>query len=255
MNLWLKGLIIIAALCVLSACALRPTQVPEKTNGQVLVLLAHPDDETWISGTLARWADQGQSLQLVYVTSGDAGKDRSGQGLSGAELAVVREQEARKALDILGIERATIFMRWPDGSVSQRQDELSGEIEALLTGYDRLVSFGADGVTGHPDHIAVANAVHQAWQSLKRPMPLYQAAVSSKRAGIAQQIANDMGIPYKIPQPIADEKVTEVIDVSAQGDKRTAAFQAHKTQFPAPIQQLWQRFVEASGAEEFVVLD
>jgi N-acetylglucosamine malate deacetylase 2 len=69
----------------------------EKTNEcdlTVLVVLAHPDDETLISGTLAKLISRGCEVHVVYATSGDDGPDKTGHDLHGDTLAKLREQEA-----------------------------------------------------------------------------------------------------------------------------------------------------------------
>lgn len=52
------------------ACARTQTSGTESllpANSKVLVILAHPDDETWMSGTLARLSAEGHSVQVLYA--------------------------------------------------------------------------------------------------------------------------------------------------------------------------------------------
>jgi LmbE family N-acetylglucosaminyl deacetylase len=63
--------------------------------------MAHPDDETLISGSLAKPVDRGYDVIIIFVTSGDDGHDVSGQNLSGLQLAEIREQEADKSLQAI----------------------------------------------------------------------------------------------------------------------------------------------------------
>lgn len=73
----------------LTACCSSITKKPDSADPlkTVLVVFAHPDDETWISGTLAKLASSGLKVIPLYVTSGDAGSDYSGANLSGLALA------------------------------------------------------------------------------------------------------------------------------------------------------------------------
>jgi LmbE family N-acetylglucosaminyl deacetylase len=48
----------------------------------ILAVFAHPDYETFASGTFTKLSANGQRIQLVYATSGHAGGDLTGQGLT-----------------------------------------------------------------------------------------------------------------------------------------------------------------------------
>ena len=71
----------------------------------VLVVLAHEDDELGFSGTLAQLAQSGKGIQVVYATNGSQGMDLSGQGLSNDALGEARSTEAAQALKPLNITR------------------------------------------------------------------------------------------------------------------------------------------------------
>ncbi|MFQ3246579.1 MAG: LmbE family N-acetylglucosaminyl deacetylase [Arenicella sp.] len=55
-------------------------------RADILAVFAHPDDETFASGTFTKLSASGQRIQLVYATLGDAGGDLTGQGLEGDAL-------------------------------------------------------------------------------------------------------------------------------------------------------------------------
>ena len=219
-------------------------------------MLAHPDDETWLSGTLAHLAQQGHVLQVVYASSGGAGKDRSGRQLKGRALARVREQESRQALAALGVQQAPIFLNLPDRKLIQSKTQALQAITQQLKQFspDTVISFGHDGVTGHKDHILVGQITHTATEQLAKTLGnlrLFQVAVSEQRAQLAQHIAEQHQHPYRIARPVANKHITEQIDVSAQNEKRVKAFQQHLPQFPPSLQALWQVFVSRAAYEEF----
>ena len=58
----------------------------------LLGVFAHPDDETVCAGVLARAAAGGWEVRVIFATSGDGGKDVSGQNLKGAALGKERER-------------------------------------------------------------------------------------------------------------------------------------------------------------------
>src|SRR5579871_1112506 len=87
-------------------------------RGTVLVVVAHPDDETlMMGGTLARLAAGGWRVVVLSTTRGEAGWVADRALASAATLGAVREQELRQACAVLGIERPIVW-RYPDRGLS-----------------------------------------------------------------------------------------------------------------------------------------
>lgn len=91
---------------------IKAQQAPEllppdaRYKADVLVVVAHEDDEVMIAGYLAKLAqDDHKKIAVVYVTNGDAGGNAVGNE-AGAALGQLRQMEARRALGKLGIENA-----------------------------------------------------------------------------------------------------------------------------------------------------
>ena len=73
-------------------------------KADVLLIVAHPDDDVVIGGYLARiTADEHKRVAVIYCTNGDGGGNNVGNE-SGVSLGLVREMEARRALGRFGIE-------------------------------------------------------------------------------------------------------------------------------------------------------
>jgi len=86
--------------------ALAPAQLQpdERMKADVLLVVAHPDDDVVVGGYLARISlDERKRVAVVYCTRGDGGGNSVGWE-AGAALGQLREQEARRALGSLGIE-------------------------------------------------------------------------------------------------------------------------------------------------------
>ncbi len=82
----------------------RTTQTPDvRFKTDVLLIVAHPDDEAAVSAYLAQLLDQGKRVAAVYLTHGEAGHNDMGRERA-ASLGAVREMELRHALAQLGIE-------------------------------------------------------------------------------------------------------------------------------------------------------
>jgi LmbE family N-acetylglucosaminyl deacetylase len=78
----------------------------------VLVVTPHPDDaENGAGGAIVRWAQQGRKVVLIVCTQGDKGT--SDRMLKPEELIKIREQEQRRAVDVMGVAEV-IFLGFPD---------------------------------------------------------------------------------------------------------------------------------------------
>ena len=75
----------------------------DRYKADLLLIVAHPDDDVVIGGYLARVAlDEHKRVAVIYCTNGDGGGNAVGNE-AGASLGQMREIEARRALAYLGI--------------------------------------------------------------------------------------------------------------------------------------------------------
>jgi LmbE family N-acetylglucosaminyl deacetylase len=79
------------------------TQPDDRFKADVLLIVAHPDDETGVSGYLAQLLDQHKRVEAVYLTHGEAGHNHMGPERAAA-LGAVREMELRHAMTKFGID-------------------------------------------------------------------------------------------------------------------------------------------------------
>lgn len=91
----------------------RPIAPDDRFKADILVVVAHPDDETEVTGYLARAIfDQHKRVAVIFGTRGDGGGDAAGQEQAAA-LGAEREIEARRALAVLGVTNIW-FLGGPD---------------------------------------------------------------------------------------------------------------------------------------------
>lgn len=78
-------------------------QGAEMLKADIMVVLAHPDDETGMASTLAWYAlGQGKAITNIYATRGEGGGNMVGTHW-GPALGILREAELRECLRTLGI--------------------------------------------------------------------------------------------------------------------------------------------------------
>lgn len=150
----------------------------------LLVVYAHPDDETFISGsTLARYSDTDVAIHYVCATRGEAGvftaKDLEGY----SDVATMRTAELIAASTALGI-TALHFLPYRDSGMvgeaanlhpsSLFQAPMNQVIEQItvlirLLRPHIVITFGPYGGYGHPDHIKMHHATSIAFELAGKP--------------------------------------------------------------------------------------
>jgi LmbE family N-acetylglucosaminyl deacetylase len=152
-----------------------------KDLGTILGVWAHPDDETYLSGGLmAHSVENGSRVACVTATRGEAGSlDEERWPLE--TLAGVREAELMTALAMLGVTEHE-WLDYPDGDCEQiPTEEAVFKLGAIFDEVqpDSVLTFGPDGITGHPDHKAVSAWTTAAFEQTAKPgATLYQATVT-----------------------------------------------------------------------------
>ena len=101
-------IILFQLLVVLLAAGQTPTPTPpllrpdDRLKVDVLLVVAHPDDETGVVSYLVQLVDQHKRVAVIYTTHGEAGHNNMGPERA-RSLGAVREMELRHALDSVGI--------------------------------------------------------------------------------------------------------------------------------------------------------
>jgi len=135
---------------------------PDADRLRLMVVLAHPDDESLgTGGILARYAAEGVETSVITATLGQRGRYKGlppGDGHPGPEaLASIREAELRAATRVLGV-RHLVVLDFMDGQLDQADPREA--VGVIATHLRRLrphvvVTFDPHGAYGHPDHIAI----------------------------------------------------------------------------------------------------
>jgi LmbE family N-acetylglucosaminyl deacetylase len=190
----------------------------------VLSVLAHPDDETYrCGGTLALMARKGVRVYLLTATQGQAGSCGDPPLCSPAELAAVRERELRCACDALGILPPTV-LDFEDGRLAEIGTH--SIIDAILSTVaivdpQVLISFGPDGLSGHPDHVAIGRCAAEVFARSSGIAAIYTLAVPRS---LAERL--EMRQVHAVP----DGQITLTVDVTSAWEAKRAAMGCHRTQ-------------------------
>lgn len=131
---------------------------------KVLAIVAHPDDaEIFCGGTLAKHADRGDEVTIVYMTHGQLG----GFDTTEEKLAKTREQEAKEAAEILGAE--TTFLGFKDGRIEYSLEKRLQLVDTIREySPDLLLTHYRDDM--HPDHRATSRLVTDAYYMASLPL-------------------------------------------------------------------------------------
>ena len=162
---------------------------------RLLGLFAHPDDEVFCAGgTMARAAEAGAEVMIVSATRGELGQIRDAAAATRRTLGAVREDELRAAAAELGVQRVQV-LAYPDGTLQRHRSSLGAATADIMRHFDpdTVVTFGADGGYGHPDHVAISELTTAAFRALvrdhNRGQRLYHAVFPPRRTCIAEELA------------------------------------------------------------------
>jgi LmbE family N-acetylglucosaminyl deacetylase len=200
---------------------------------RILLIFAHPDDESFATGGLARrCADAGAQVALVTATRGEEGKTGHPPVCTREQLPACREAELHKAAVILGI-RHVHFFDYHDKHLTEAPPEKIRENLVHVIRLHRphvVITFDPNGVNGHADHIAIARFA----------MDAVSAAADERwygSRGAAHHVQRVLWTPPLLPWDVPkapdlrqEPGVDFVVDVSRYREAKAAALRAHRTQ-------------------------
>jgi len=221
---------------------------------RLMCVLAHPDDESLaLGGILAKYAAEGVKTALVLGTRGERGWSSDWRDYPGERgLGAIREREVYDASRALHIARLD-FLNYIDGSLDKADEcEAVARIVQLL----RLirphvvVTFGPDGLYGHPDHIAISQFTTAAIVCAADPGYPFAAHLTPHRvAKLYYRVASAAWFRLYMPifgellmhidgqerraHPWVNWVITTRVDTTAYWSDVWQAVRCHQTQIPA----------------------
>lgn len=133
---------------------------------KVMIVFAHPDDESYVTGLLNDAEQNGVQTALLTFTPGDAGEQQP-QVCQQKFLGEIRKAEVYKSGFMLGVDYQKVFS-YGDGTLQQQNiDTLTADILYEINKFcpDLIITFWPEsGMTMHPDHMAIGKATRNAWK-------------------------------------------------------------------------------------------
>ncbi len=212
---------------------------------RLLAVLAHPDDESRIiGGTLAAYSAEGVRVAVWLATRGEASTLVGDPPVcTPEELVAVRARELAAAAAALGLAEVRV-LDYPDGGLDRvDEDSIVGDIVRAMRELrpQVVITFGPEGRTLHPDHIATHRFATRAFDVAGDPTA-YPEQLDAGLAPwtprklyyttVAASLALETG--WRFPAT-PDEAITVTLDITPQlTAKKRATIEAHRTQYADP---------------------
>ncbi|MFC0215330.1 bacillithiol biosynthesis deacetylase BshB2 [Paenibacillus chartarius] len=188
----------------------------QNQHQRVLVVLPHPDDECSVSGSLARYIDEGAEITYACLTLGEMGRNMGNPPFANrVTLPLIRREELIASCRSIGIQDLRM-LGYHDKTVEfADQDKLDADLLAIIEDVKpTLIHTFYPGYSVHPDHDATGAAVIRVLERL----PVGQRPE-------VRCVAFSKGCEEALGPPDI------VADVTPYLKQKGGSFQAHRSQF------------------------
>ena len=236
---------------------MKPVRTPDDVQqlGTILGVWAHPDDESFLAaGIMAAAIQNGQRVVCVTATRGEAGV-RDEKRWPVAELGEIRSAELEAALKELGVQEH-YWLGYHDGHCSTTMEEPAlARLKSLVAECKptTILTFGPEGLTGHPDHCCVSGWAHKIADGATVYHAVQEAALYEK---YLRAMDEQFDVYFNIDKPplkVADECAIALELTPGLVDRKRTALLAMPSQYEGVLDILPAADLEAIlGIECFV---
>jgi LmbE family N-acetylglucosaminyl deacetylase len=218
-------------------------------SGGILLLLAHPDDESFMAGgTAAMYHERGVRVALVCATRGQRGSAGKPPLVSVDELPAQRERELRDACAILGIHLLAVLdyqdQHLAEAPLTAIREQLVGAIRSERPRI--VITFDPNGINGHTDHVAISRFAMDAVSAAADPRWMPEAGAAYAVPRVLWPPPLSMWEEWR-PGVLAHRGgVDFIVDIRSWRDAKVRALRAHRTQHQS-IDRCW--FTPADSAD------
>ena len=195
---------------------------------KLLFIVAHPDDESFLAaGTIHQNYLAGGKNYLICATFGEQGRAHLKKPATTKQLAAMRKAELIKVSKFLKLD-GLFFFSLPDTQVNKNKDLMFKKSLAVIKKVkpDVVIGFGADGISGHMDHIAAGQVANKLAKQSKLP---YLAFAASPTFVKNFKLTSKRRAHGKYGKNIVHKKPNMKIKINYA--KKIQAFKFHKSQF------------------------
>ena len=232
----------------------------------MVVVVAHPDDESFGCGSLiARATAAGRRVTVICATRGEAGERQPDPATDHLDLAEIRERELRDAAEVLGVDEVVLLDHAdsgfdgdmaPGALAATSVEDLSAEVDGWFARLAPTEVIVLDGGDGHRDHLHVRQATEVALAD--RPgVRLVQSCLANSlmRRWVEEMQSQRPDTAYlQLDLDTLGRRDAELtaIDTSAHLAVREQAMACHRSQ-RSPYEDLSPELRRAFLATDFVV--
>lgn len=208
--------------------------------GTILGVWAHPDDEAFLSaGTMAAAVASGSRVAVITATRGELGASDPASWPP-ARMGRLRERELAASLAAIGVTEHH-WLGYVDGTlVTAVPEEGVERIGSIVDDVrpDTILTFGPDGMTGHPDHRTISRWVSEA--AAGRPIRVLHATTSDDFLERHADIHERFDLFFAGPPPRTDrsELAFELRLDSDLLDTKLVALRAQASQVSSMVEAL-----------------
>ncbi len=211
------------------------------SRARVLVVVAHPDDETFGCGSLLlHAAATGAHTVVICATRGEAGEVRAGADLSGG-VGALREAELHAAARALGVAEVELLGFEDSGMDGEpapgtlcgaADDEVTKAVRSAIERHHPDVVVTLDGSDGHRDHLRLRTVVERIIAGSSAVLYLHCLPRSLMHDWVRHHAGDQDAAAYTQLPDIGtpDDQITTVLDTQAHLGAREAAIALHRSQ-------------------------
>jgi len=195
--------------------ALIPYQATELTGARILVLAAHPDDESFGAGGVLAWnAEKAEAIRVWIATDGTGQEGVTPE--NAADYAARRREEAVHAAAALGLEEPQ-FAGFADRSLAEHRGPLAAAIREELLEFRPDLVLCPSPAEIHPDHRALARV-------------LFEEVANSRVGDPDHDSFRHLRIAfYELSHPMLPNVLVDVASVADRKDAALAAYASQQT--------------------------
>ena len=165
-------------------------------KGRILVFAPHPDDEVLgCGGTIVRRIKEGYDVYIVFMTDGGS----SHPNIYSTELKAVRQQEAKDAARILGVDQENLFfLNAQVGYLGKQKNETMKKVCSILTQLAPVQVYYPDVTDVRSDHRATNNIVEISIRRLSYRPITYQYVIWNNVSYVIWEKLKRVSLPLRI---------------------------------------------------------